>query len=75
MFANHPATEELKKGAESVAVHVLAVVAGLVLMIVGLAMGVSIVLLPIGIPLGLFGLAVFAWGFFGRAEQTSSGNG
>jgi hypothetical protein len=75
MFKNHPAAEELTKSAESCVLHIFAIVAGLVLMVVGLGMGVSIVLLPIGIPLGLAGLAVFAWGFFGRAEQMSPDKG
>jgi hypothetical protein len=59
---------ELAKGAGRLAVHAAAVVAGLLLMIVGLAMGVSIVLLPFGIPVGLAGLLAFLWGLFGRTE-------
>lgn len=42
--------------------HTIAVVVGFVLMIVGLGMGVTMVLLPIGLPLGLGGLVLFAWG-------------
>jgi hypothetical protein len=42
--------------------HTIAVVAGLVLMIAGLGMGVTMVLLPIGLPLGLAGLLLFVWG-------------
>jgi hypothetical protein len=56
---------ELAKGAGLVVSHMLAIVAGLILMIAGLGMGVSIVLLPIGIPVGLCGLLVFIWGLFG----------
>jgi hypothetical protein len=56
---------ELAKGAGLVVAHVLAIVTGLILMITGLGMGVSIVLLPIGIPVGLVGLLVFLWGLFG----------
>jgi hypothetical protein len=59
--------QELAKGAESVAVHAAAIVVGLILMILGLGMGVSIVLLPLGIAVGLVGLAVVFWGLFGRA--------
>jgi hypothetical protein len=73
MPENHSATQELTKGAASVVGHVFAIVAGLVLMIVGLAMGVSIVLLPFGVPLGLLGVFVFLWGCFGRAEKTPPG--
>ena len=43
-------------------------IAGLVLMIAGVAMGVTVVMLPVGVPVGFFGLFVFLWGLFGRAE-------
>jgi hypothetical protein len=56
---------ELAQGAG----RLLAVAAGVVLMIVGLGMGVSVVLLPIGVPAGLFGLLLVAWGLSGRATQ------
>jgi hypothetical protein len=65
-------TGDLAKGAGMFASHLFAVVAGLILMIVGLAMGVSLVLLPIGVPLGLFGLFAFIWGLFGWSEQSAS---
>jgi hypothetical protein len=42
--------------------HVAAIVAGFVLMIVGISLGVTIVLLPAGIPVGLAGLFLFLWG-------------
>ena len=50
----------------------IAVVLGVILMISGLAMGVTMVLLPIGIPLGLGGLLLCIWGLFYAAprEQT-----
>jgi hypothetical protein len=34
-------------------------------MILGLAMGVSLVLLPIGLAVGLFGVVVVVWAIFG----------
>jgi hypothetical protein len=43
--------------------------AGLALMIAGLGMGVSLVLLPIGIPVGLFGLAVLYYALFGWSGE------
>jgi hypothetical protein len=49
-------------------VHLGAIVAGLLLMIVGLAMGVSLVMLPVGIPVGFVGMFLLIWGMFGRAE-------
>jgi hypothetical protein len=42
--------------------HAVAVALGLVLMIVGLALGVTMVLLPIGLPVGFAGLFVVMWG-------------
>ena len=46
--------------------HVAAVVLGFVLMIVGLAMGVTMVLLPVGIVVGLLGVAIVVSGLFAR---------
>jgi hypothetical protein len=63
------AAQDLAKGAGLFAVHVTAVVVGLVLMLAGLAMGVSLVLLPVGLPVGLVGVLVLGWGLFGRREQ------
>ena len=73
MSEHESAGRELAKGAGWFALHVVAVVAGLVLMIVGLAMGVSLVMLPIGIPVGFLGLFVFLWGvFIWRREMESA---
>jgi hypothetical protein len=44
--------------------HTVAILVGLVLMIVGLGLGVTMVLLPIGLPLGLAGLLLCLWGFY-----------
>ena len=65
MAEHEPAGRELAKGAGRLAVHVVALVVGLILMVVGLGMGVSVVLLPFGIPLGLAGLLAFLWGIYG----------
>ncbi len=61
--------QEVTKSAGQLAVHALAIVLGLILCVMGLAMGVSIALLPIGIPLGLVGLALLLWGLFGGGEE------
>jgi hypothetical protein len=53
----------VEKG-EIVLLHIAAIVGGLILMVVGLAMGVSMVLLPAGVVLGLVGFAIFVWGLF-----------
>lgn len=65
---------ELAKGAGRFLGHLLAIVLGLVLMFVGAAMGVTMVLLPFGIPVGLAGLAVFLWGLFGWSREKEAGN-
>jgi hypothetical protein len=46
--------------------HVTAVVLGCVLIVVGLAMGVTMVLLPAGIVIGLVGVALVVGGVFAR---------
>jgi hypothetical protein len=51
--------------------HVAAVIIGFVLMIAGLGMGVSVVLLPIGVPLGFVGLGIFIWGLFAQARRST----
>jgi len=63
------AGQELAKGAGRFVGHLFALVVGFILMIVGLAMGVTIVLLPFGIPLGFVGLGVFVWGLFGWSRE------
>ena len=42
--------------------HLAAIIGGMVLMVLGVGLSVTMVLLPIGIPLGLVGLGVFIWG-------------
>lgn len=61
-------TKEVLKAGRSAAVHVLAMVVGLVMMLVGVGMGVAVIPLPIGVPLGLVGLGVFLWGIWGFGE-------
>ena len=46
--------------------HVAAVVLGFVLIIVGMAMGVTMVLLPVGVVIGLLGVALVVGGVFAR---------
>jgi hypothetical protein len=64
--------QEIAKGTGRFMGHAGAVVLGLVLMIAGLAMGVTLVLLPVGLPVGLGGVLVFLWGLFGRTEEEQS---
>ena len=42
--------------------HLAAIIGGMVMMVLGVGLSVTMVLLPIGIPLGLLGLGVFIGG-------------
>jgi hypothetical protein len=57
--------------AESLMGHLAIALVGFVMMIVGLAMGVTMVLLPIGIVVGLLGLLIFIGGLFGHIDEAS----
>jgi hypothetical protein len=60
----------VEKG-EIVLLHIAAIIGGLILMIVGLAMGVSMVLLPPGVVVGLAGFAMFVWGLLDYSSLRS----
>lgn len=62
--------EEPTQGGGGILAHLVATIAGVVLMIVGLGMGVILVMLPLGIVLGPAGLFVFLWGIFGRGRSS-----
>ena len=49
--------------------HAAAVVVGLVLMILGLGLGVTMIMLPVGVVIGLVGVAIFVTGLFARFDQ------
>jgi hypothetical protein len=74
MTEQKSATRELLGGAGRVVAHLAAIVVGLILMIVGIAMGVTLVMLPVGIAVGFAGLFAFLWGVFGRAGETAKTN-
>jgi hypothetical protein len=46
--------------------HAAFVVVGFVLMVIGLALGVTLIMLPVGIVVGLAGFAMFVGGLFVR---------
>jgi len=64
------AHKALKTG-ESVVLHVAAIIAGAIMALVGLGMGITMFLLPIGVPLGLIGAGIFTWGIFGFRQRES----
>ncbi len=49
--------------------HVAAVVLGFVLMVIGLGLGVTMIMLPVGLVIGLVGLLAFVWGLVGHLES------
>jgi hypothetical protein len=72
MKAEHVSGRHLMKSGERVLGHSLAVIVGFVLMIAGLGMGVTIVLLPIGVPVGLGGLLLCLWGLHFAAPRSQT---
>ena len=55
----------LAKG-EQILSHVAAVVVGFILMVLGLGLGVTMIMLPVGLVVGLVGVGVFVWGLVGH---------
>jgi hypothetical protein len=52
------------KATENFVGHVAAVVIGFLMMIVGLGLGVTMIMLPVGVVVGLAGAALFVAGLF-----------
>jgi hypothetical protein len=70
MKEHESAGHELARAVEGFFGRVLVVAVGIILMAAGIAMGVSLVLLPVGIPVGFAGLLAFLWGVFPRQRGT-----
>ena len=49
--------------------HTLAIVIGFLMMIVGLGLGVTMIMLPVGLVIGLLGMAIFIGGLFARVDR------
>jgi hypothetical protein len=49
--------------------HALTIVVGLVLMVLGLGLGVTMIMLPVGIVVGLIGVAMVVGGLFVRLDE------
>jgi len=54
---------------ESILGHAAAIVIGFVLMVIGLGLGVTMIMLPVGIVVGLLGVAIFVGGFFAHPSR------
>jgi len=55
----------LARAGENMAIHVAAIAGGFALMLAGIGMGVTIMLIPVAIPLGIVGFGLFLWGLAG----------
>jgi hypothetical protein len=49
---------------EGVLAHLAAIVIGFAMMVMGLGLGVTMIMLPVGLVIGLTGMALFVGGFF-----------
>jgi hypothetical protein len=62
MDTHHTTPHHLAASGGRMLGHIVAIVLGLILAFAGIALGVTLVLLPVGIPLGLLGLMLILWG-------------
>jgi hypothetical protein len=60
------------RATENVLGHIAAVIVGFVMMVVGLGMGVTLIMLPVGIVIGLLGAGIFVAGLFARLGDGKS---
>jgi hypothetical protein len=60
---------DIVSGATHFLEHAAFVVLGFVMMVVGLALGVTMIMLPVGVVIGLLGFAMFVGGLFARIEH------
>ena len=58
----------LWRGTARILEHMIAVVVGFVMMVIGLALGVTMIMLPAGLVIGLLGAAIVVMGIFGRLD-------
>jgi hypothetical protein len=49
---------------EAVLGHIAAIIVGFIMMVVGLGLGVTMIMLPVGLVIGLIGMALFIGGLF-----------
>jgi len=59
----------LLSGAVSFFEHAAFVVVGLILTVIGLALGVTMIMLPVGVVVGLIGVLMVVGGLFSRMES------
>jgi hypothetical protein len=54
---------------ETILGHVAAIVVGFIMMILGLGLGVTMIMLPVGLVIGLIGVALFISGWVSWSDQ------
>ncbi len=64
-------THRLTQAGGNIALHTVALLAGVILVILGLGLGVTMWGLLLGIPIGLAGVLLCLWGLFGWAATGS----
>jgi hypothetical protein len=64
-------THRLTATVSTIALHTFALLAGVILVILGLGLGVTIWGLLLGIPIGLAGFLLCLWGLYGWAATQS----
>jgi len=64
---------QLAETGGKLATHMLAVIAGVILILIGLFLSIPMIGLPLGIPIGLAGVLVFLWGLFGTMGKSAAG--
>jgi hypothetical protein len=64
-------THRVMETGSNIALHTLALLAGVILVILGLGLGATIWGVLLGIPIGLAGVLLCLWGLAGRAATES----
>jgi hypothetical protein len=64
-------THRLMETGSNIALHTLALLAGVILVILGLGLDMTIWGLLLGIPVGLAGVLLCLWGVVGRSSRQS----
>ena len=64
-------THRLTETGSNIALHTLALLAGVILVILGVGLGATIWGVLLGIPIGLAGVLLCLWGLVGRAATES----
>ena len=65
----HTTTGRIFLGVGHFLEHAAAVIVGLVLMFVGLGLGVTMIMLPVGVVVGLAGVLLVVGGLFARIDE------